>query len=535
MHSLQHSSLSSTALNFRSLRALRKRRQLTSDAAPNSILSAPDIHDLPTGDGNVCITAYRGRPCPLSVLELPLELSLNGVDAQGEITTSSLLYSLYDEDWFRLHRIHPLGGPTGGNTLLHVYLIDNRLLLDLGGLACRFSLGGSTAPVIVPASVTDCQGARACGVGWGAIACRAPNVAASHLKDGILDVPVHVSLNGQEFSPNNRKYRYYNAASWTLRSLTPHGGPLQGGTTVEVTGNFVALSLGDVRCSFGVLNVEVNATIVDSAASLLRCVSPQHWRLRGTGLPFTDAVAQPVEIRLTLNGQDYISATPEEEHRVRFRFYSLGSRQGVELRQLRPHGGPTAGGTRVVLCGSGFSNDVGALLCQFGSSQVIGTWLTPEHIACTAPAFNESYDAGRALELSSNGATDVQVSVTLNGQQDALTGGAQYTYYRPVTSVYVSKIYPLGGPRAGGTVVSLFGTGFRDLNHGLGLRCRFGVDVVNATLQNELHMVCKAPRYAQTNAAPTCSTFPQQLHISLNAQEWLPGREIPFEFQFYSE
>ena len=40
----------------------------------------------------------------------------------------------------------------------------------------------------------------------------------------------------------------------------------------------------------------------------------------------------------------------------------------------------------------------------------------------------------------------------------------------------VSSIYPMGGPRAGGTTVTVRGTGFRDLDHGVGLYCSFGTD-----------------------------------------------------------
>ena len=84
--------------------------------------------------------------------------------------------------------------------------------------------------------------------------------------------------------------------------------------------------------------------------------------------------------------------------------------------------------------------------------------------------------------------------------------------------------------------MSLFGSGFRDLYHGRGLRCRFGEAIVNASVVNGLHMVCNSPGTAQTNTgAPTCSTFPRDVQISLNAQDWLPGRQTPFRFLSYCE
>ena len=49
----------------------------------------------------------------------------------------------------------------------------------------------------------------------------------------------------------------------------------------------------------------------------------------------------------------------------------------------------------------------------------------------------------------------------------------RFHYYR-TGDVRVSSIYPMGGPRAGGTTVTVRGTGFRDLDHGNGLYCSFG-------------------------------------------------------------
>ena len=60
--------------------------------------------------------------------------------------------------------------------------------------------------------------------------------------------------------------------------------------------------LGDVRCRFGVLNEEADATLVD--ADTIECTSPPHWR----DAPGWKAPApQPVEFEITLNGQDYLA------------------------------------------------------------------------------------------------------------------------------------------------------------------------------------------------------------------------------------
>ena len=77
-----------------------------------------------------------------------------------------------------------------------------------------------------------------------------------------------------------------------VHAFAPRGGPLGGNSSLSLTGLRLE-SLGDVRCRFGVLNAEVNATIDSDTHA--RCVSPPHWHQQ--------PVSQSVELELTLNGQ----------------------------------------------------------------------------------------------------------------------------------------------------------------------------------------------------------------------------------------
>ena len=69
----------------------------------------------------------------LALHSAPLELTFNGYDTPGTLTESQVPYMYYEPTKFNISRIYPLGGPDTGGTELSVYLVDGRLLTDLGG------------------------------------------------------------------------------------------------------------------------------------------------------------------------------------------------------------------------------------------------------------------------------------------------------------------------------------------------------------------------------------------------------------------
>src|SRR5205823_28889 len=100
--------------------------------------------------------------------------------------------------------------------------------------------------------------------------------------------------------------------------------------------------------------------------------------------------------------------------------------------------GPTAGGTTLMITGSGFV--MGATV-QFGTLAATGVSVdSVTQITCTTPARAE-------------GAVDVQV--TTNGQ--TVTKGAAFTYMNPPV---ITTLTPNSGSTAGGARVVVAGTGF---------------------------------------------------------------------------
>jgi len=236
--------------------------------------------------------------------------------------------------------------------------------------------------------------------------------------------------------------------------------------------------LGDVRCRFGVLNTETNASIAGEGS--MTCISPPHWHQQ--------ASQQQVDLQITLNGQDYLLARP---HQSSFTYYALDSNPtGLSVVRIDPPGGPEAGGTLVQLTGTGFIDlggreHGGGLLCKFALEPAVAASLVDqEHVRCYAPP--------RLADASNGGTFDPRaVEITVNGQLQHITSSqVSFAFYK-TAGLHVSQLYPRGGPRAGGTSVTVWGVGFRDLGHGnhstgsAGLHCRFGASsLVPATLQD---------------------------------------------------
>ena len=413
-----------------------------------------------------------------------LGLSLNGAsDEASSIASDAAHFTYYVDTALTISRVHPLGGPTSGGTRLHVYLTDDRLLVDLGGsvhgVYCRFSWTQpspsrerqESLSVTMHGNLTTCGGARRCGAGWGAIVCESPAYAdygGALSAAGDADVTVEVSINGQDFSSGGPSFRFYDPTSWRVHHFEPRGGPLDGNTSMSLHSALLQ-DLGDVRCRFlgdDGIAAETNAT-VHAGGSLVSCLSPAHWE-RSVG------AARYTSVDLTLNGQEYLRQMTEPYVGI-FTYYPLNDRVvGPSLLRLSPNGGPSLGGTLVRVNGTGLV-DAGGLLCHFaGEHAVPASRVDRETIVCRSPPTTLSIGAAfepRVLE------------VTLNGQLKAQTAGAlSFHYYRP-EMVRVSRVYPLGGLSEGGTAVTVWGSGFVELDHGSGLSCVFSdTTLVPATL-----------------------------------------------------
>ncbi len=81
---------------------------------------------------------------------------------------------------------------------------------------------------------------------------------------------------------------------------------------------------------------------------------------------------------------------------------------------------------------------------------------------------------------------------------------------------HVRQLFPLGGPFTGGTAVTITGRAFRDLGD---VKCRFGVDEVQALLVNETTIECASPGCT----SPTCVSGQEETHVPVPLEVSMNG------------
>jgi parallel beta-helix repeat protein len=220
---------------------------------------------------------------------------------------------------------------------------------------------------------------------------------------GTVDVTV-VSLGGTSSALAADQFTYIAAP--TITSLNPSAGPLAGGTTVTITGNYFT---GAAGVYFGTTPA---ASFVVNSNTKITAVAPP-----GTGT---------VDVTIVNNGgTSAISATDKYTY------------AGVpSVTSISPTSGPVPGGTTVTIVGANLANAI----VKFGTKTATIQSDTATQIVVTSPA-------GVA------GAVDVTV-VTAGGTSAIVTAD-QFTYIPAPT---VTGISPSSGPVAGGTTVTITGT-----------------------------------------------------------------------------
>jgi len=127
-------------------------------------------------------------------------------------------------------------------------------------------------------------------------------------------------------------------------------------------------------------------------------------------------------------------------NRSNFGYVELAIVPGVS--SISPASGPTTGGTPVTITGSGFTGATGVL---FGSSAASSfTFVSDTQITAVSPA----------------GTGTVDVTVTDSFGTSLTNNSDQFTYNAPPPGPVISSISPTNGPAAGGTTVTITGTGF---------------------------------------------------------------------------
>ena len=277
---------------------------------------------------------------------------------------------------------------------------------------------------------------------------------------------VDLTLNGQDFfSSGNVFFRFYDQP--TLRALTPQSGPLDGGTLVVLSGSGLRNFNENILCRFSAIPVGLEGgwfsslpgTIVDDNS--IRCLAPP------------GATTGPVQIAVTLNGNDYSDPIAP------FVYYSQ-----PEISNVQPAGGPTVGGTVVLLLFTqALARDEDLMhlniSCSFGgtiSAARLQADADNNGLICIAPA---------------GIAQMVMLQVSLNGEDYGST--SFYTYYslpKVISSIPTGAV-PFRPGEQSAARVTVVGSGFSAFSEGS--VCRFGCYTSPANTLSDEQLECEAP------------------------------------------
>ena len=324
----------------------------------------------------------------------------------------------------------PSSGPAAGASL--VMLIGSHFSARAAAfsyLRCRFNLTATVAR-FVNDTVVICTSPAYVG-----------DVGPARLSSL---VPLEMSNNVVDFTASGMRFEYRNAVQ--LMTLTPASGPSGGGSLVTVRGEHL---MGNViLCRFG--TTDVAGSFV--SMGVVQCVSPAHDRRRSSSTNLR------VDVSVSTNGASF------SESSILFTYHVA-----IEIGKLDPAQGPQQGRTLVAIHGRGFMQ-TSSLRCNFGSAVVDAVFVSDTVVNCTAPA-------------QSAGAVALEVS---NNAIDFSRSGVNFNY---VSVVSVLLLSPPIGPRLGGSIVSVVGTGMPP-----GSACRFGgLAAVAATLISAGELLCVSP------------------------------------------
>jgi hypothetical protein len=260
------------------------------------------------------------------------------------------------------------------------------------------------------------------------------------------DVQVIVTTNTFASEESDAAEFTYTANDPAVTSLEPDSGPTAGGTVVMITGTDFT---GATAVTFDVTGSPDFEVIDDTT---IRAVAPAH----AAGTVFVRVVTP--------------AGTSEDVDAAEFTYVA-----GLPvITILDPEEGPTSGGTEVTITGSGFEE---VETVMFGDAA--GTNLdvvSDTSITVTSPA---------------NDAGVVFVILQTDGDDSSPTVASQFTYVEGEGPV-VTGLDPNEGPAAGGTEVTITGTGFtEDSEVTFG-----GTDATEVDFVNDTEIVATSPAHA---------------------------------------
>ena len=246
---------------------------------------------------------------------VPLQVAVNPTEYSSGINTQ---YRYYDSPV--ISHIEPICGPERGYTQITVFG-ENFPVGYSHDVKCVFNRQIFTNATVMSDSVIKCDTPSVLNY---------DGVNEQH----ITQYQVEITLNGVEINGPQQTFYYYKAP--TITGVTPIFGPVEGGTTVNITGfDFKQREACNITARFATYHTK--PIYVDNKYMIVR--SPK--------ANYTGAVV----VQVSLNGKQF-----EKDITVRYRdypntFYYYKCPQTIEMK---PRKGPTNGNNAISLYGVGY-------------------------------------------------------------------------------------------------------------------------------------------------------------------------------------
>jgi hypothetical protein len=263
---------------------------------------------------------------------------------------------------------------------------------------------------------------------------------------GTVEVTV-TTIGGTSTTSPADQFSYFPPPS--VSKVSPASGPAAGSTVVTISGTNLT---GATAVRFGAANAA--GVSVNPAGTSITAISPP-----GTAT-----------VNVTVTTAGGTSATNSADQ---FTYLPPPT-----VTKLKPGSGPAAGGTVVTITGTNFT---GASAVRFGANGTTVFSVNPGGTAITV--------------VAPPGAGTVDVSVTAPGGVSLATVADRFEYAPTVT-----QVSPGAGPAAGGTPVTVTGTGFLNVT-----AIKFGSHAVALTSINATGTEIKTTAPAGTNTPATNS------------------------------
>ena len=427
-----------------------------------------------------------------------VEVSLNGL----EYTNGGAVAFTYLSEP-HLASIHPIGGPTGGATLIQLGVLAPSVLARAVDIRCRFAtrdaLGDNEAPPVLT-SATWHPSDRL-------VRCHTPPSPTA--SGGRVATTLVISVDGHTLDDGDGVHFAY-FPSPTLSQLWPSAGPIDGATDIVVHGGHslgAGAGIAPYLCRFfgGTTEAIVLPATAELRSEVLRCRTPP------------SASPNTTLVELSLNGQQYHSQAA-----VSFSFYET-----PRLLSISPSSGTVLGQTATTIYGTGFTSlppsTANPNLCRWGNLTTNITTVNATHITCPSPRA----PVGRRA-----------VEVTMNGQQYTSDGHSFAHYLAP----HIHRLSVPGTegelnswldpkvtlPQAGYILVRVWGSGFMG---GTDYRCRLNnaTDAIRPQAQEpgyvERERDFPSGKYAEpTGLQAIVATYDESLDCILCwSNQWLDG------------